>query len=194
VQNLWQTFIRTTTLAVFLASATWAAVLAVSVPPGESGGGYVILGDNSDDADYVSIEIAPLGVRGLVLDRGTNAKADDFMVIKTNVDWKLTVEDTSGGFANTTGFMEPYVSGAYVDEVGDELANRFAVLVVGVDDNDGLLTNATDLSLGPVEIVQGNSTGDLEKTVYLRYSQNVSGKEVTGDYGINLTYNLSINK
>jgi len=191
VQNLWQALIRTITLAVFLVSATWAAV-SEGVPPGESGNGYVILGENSD-AEYVSIEIAPSGVSGLVLNRGTTVTADDFMVIKTNVDWKLTVEDTSGGFANATGFMEPYILGAYVDEMDDELTHGFAVLVAGIDYNDALLTNATDLSLGPIEIVQGNSTGDLEKTVYLRYSQNVSGKEVAGDYRIDLTYTLSIN-
>jgi len=193
MRNLWQAFIHTATLAVFLAGATWAAASAASVPPGESGSGYVILGENSD-ADYVSIEIAPLGATGQVLDRGTTVTANDSMVIKTNVDWKLTVEDTSAGFANATGFMEPYVSSAYVDEEDDELANGFAVLVEGVDDNGGLLTNATDLSLGPVEIVQGNSTGDLEKTVYLRYSQEVSGNEIAGDYRIDLTYTLSINK
>jgi hypothetical protein len=115
------------------------------------------------------------------------------MVIKTDAPWKLTVEDKSAGSANVSGYMKLSVSGAHVLGENDRLTNKFAVLVEDIGENNGILKDAIDLSNGPVKIMQGNSTDGLEKTLYFRYSQNVSGNEIEGDYGIDLTYKLSIN-
>jgi len=192
MRNSWHFNILSATLSVLLIVASWSTSWAESVPPGGYGGGYVTLISDLNK-DYISIEKVPLGTTNLALERGMIVTADDSMVIKTNAPWKLTVEDSCTDSANALGYMKPFVSGSYANRVNGKLSNKFAVLVEGIGENNGILKNAIDLSNGPIEIMQGNSTEDLEKTLYMRYSQKVSGIEIAGDYRIDLIYKLSIN-
>lgn len=192
MQNAWHFNIFNASLSAFLVIATLSVAWAASVPPGGSGSGYMTLASDLDK-DYVSIEKAPMGTTSLALERGTTATADDSMVIKANAPWKLTVQDTSAASAQALGYMKLFVSGAYANSENARLANKFAVLVDGISENEGILKDAIDLSNGPVGIMQGSSTKGLDKTLYFRYSQKVSGNEIAGDYRIDLTYRLSIN-
>lgn len=191
MRNSWHIAILCVTLFVFLIIGACGVAWAASVPPGGYGSGCVTLVSGLDKNE-ISIEKAPTGTTSLILERGTTATADDSMIIKTNAPWKLTVEDKSADSANALGYMKPFVSGAFVLGENNRLTNKFAVLVEGIGENDGVLNDAIDLSNGPVEIMQGSSTENLEKTLYIKYSQRVSGNEIAGDYRIDLIYTLSI--
>lgn len=190
MSRLQNVLILTGFLVVFFALTTWNATATVTAAPGESGNGFIILGDDID-VDCVSIEIPPLEVPHLSLERGSTAVFDDHMAIKTNAAWKLTVEDATPGSTHAKGHMEPYISGAYIEEKDDELTYGFEILVKGIGDNDGILQDAIDFSNGPIEIMRGISTDDLEKNLYFRYSQRVSEDEIAGNYRIDLIYSLS---
>ncbi len=177
--------------AVFI--GVGGANATIDVAPGEFGFGSLQIVCDDVGSSYLSIKISPLDHPQMGLERGTTAIFDDQMVIKTNTDWKLTVEDTTPGLNHVKGHMEPYVSDSFSDEKNDELTHGYAILVNDIGENDGILQDATDLSRGPVNIMQGKSTNGLEKTLFFRHSQKVSENEVEGDYGIILTFSLSEN-